>query len=281
MWPVIPADQPAWWYFLCVGLSVTVMAISKAGFGGGIGILSIPLMAMVMGARQMLGVMLLVLVACDIAAMLFYLRDWHWPSLKWLLAGGLCGIAAGTAIFWRLRGMTPDAFNRLMNLLVGGLCMGIVVVQAARLWNAKKTQAGSQASDQQRTGILSPGMGFGVGTVAGALSTLNHAAGPITTLYMLNQGLDKRKFVGTLLLYTLVGNIAKLPTFLLMPMPDGRTLINAETLHDSIWFIPLIPLGTLLGLWMHRKVPPRPFAAVIYIAAAATAARMIHQAISN
>lgn len=293
MWPLIPDGIAPWWYYLCVGLSVTVMAISKAGFGGGIGILSIPLMALVMGSRHMLGVMLLVLVACDIVAMAFYLRDWHWPSLRWLLFGGLAGIAVGSGIFWQLRGMTPDSFNRLMNVTVGVLCLAIVVMQAIRLWKSglgfrvwgtgdgppQRPGSEPQTPNPTPNTPIFPAVGLGVGLVAGALSTLNHAAGPITTLYMLNQRLEKRKLVGTLLLYTLVGNAAKLPTFLLMPMPDGRPLINASTLHDSIWFIPLIPLGTLIGLWMHKKVPEKPFAAVMYIAAAATAVRMVYSAI--
>ena len=44
------------WYYLCVTLAVIVLGISKTGFGGGIGILAIPLMAMVMSAEQMVAV---------------------------------------------------------------------------------------------------------------------------------------------------------------------------------------------------------------------------------
>jgi hypothetical protein len=62
---------------------------------------------------------------------------------------------------------------------------------------------------------------------------------------------------------------------MLLPMSDGRPLINADTLHDSIWFIPLIPIGTLIGAWMNKHVPEKPFAAFMYVAAAASAAYMI------
>ena len=42
--PHIPATIPAWWYYLCVGSAVLITGISKAGFGGGVGILAIPVM---------------------------------------------------------------------------------------------------------------------------------------------------------------------------------------------------------------------------------------------
>lgn len=266
MLPTIPPLTEAWWYYLCVGASVFIMALSKGGFGGGIGILSIPLMAMVMGSQHMLGVMLPVLIACDLLANLHYLKEWDWGRLRWMLLGAFVGIAVGTWIFWNLRGMPPASFNRLMNTMVGVLCLGIVALQAYRLFGKEVPSLPAH-----------PASGLSVGVVAGALSTLNHAAGPITTLYLLQEKLEKRVLVGTLLLYTLIGNTAKLPTFLLMPMPDGHPLINAATLRDSIWFIPLIPMGTLLGAWMNRKVPEKPFTAIMYLAAALTAGQMVYK----
>jgi uncharacterized membrane protein YfcA len=154
-----------------------------------------------------------------------------------------------------------------MNALVGALCLVIVLLQAYRL-------LGGTVS----TLPPGPASGVGVGVVAGALSTLNHAAGPITTLYLLQERLEKRKLVGTMLLYTLIGNVAKLPTFLLLPMPDGRPLINAATVGDSLWFLPIIPVGIVAGVWLNRRVPERPFAAIMYVAAAVMAGQMMWKA---
>src|SRR5690348_6406373 len=67
--PLIPQGVSPSQYYLCVGAAVLIMGVSKAGFGGGVGILSIPLMAIGMGAdgtTQMMGVMLPVLIACDV-----------------------------------------------------------------------------------------------------------------------------------------------------------------------------------------------------------------------
>jgi uncharacterized protein len=206
------------------------------------------------------------LIACDLLANQFYLCEYDLPRLRWMVFGAVAGIGVGTWVFWNLRGMPPESFSRLLNLMVGILCMAIVALQIYRLFGREVPTLPSH-----------PASGVTVGLVAGALSTMNHAAGPITTLYLMQGKLQKRQLVGTLLLYTLIGNTAKLPTFLLMPMPSGQSLINAATLRDSIWFIPLIPLGTIAGAWMNRKVPDKPFTAIMYIAAAVMAVQMVYK----
>ena len=76
----------------------------------------------------------------------------------------------------------------------------------------------------------------------------------------------------TLLLYFLLINCAKVPTFVYFGF------ITKQTLWDSLWFIPLLPVGTLAGAWMHKRVPEKPFAAIMYIAAAVTAGWLVWKA---
>jgi uncharacterized membrane protein YfcA len=90
---------------------------------------------------------------------------------------------------------------------------------------------------------------------------------------MLQEKLEKRIFVGTLVMYTLVMNSIKVPTYVYL------NLINERTLRDSVWFIPLIPLGTLAGAWMNKKMNDRVFNMVMYVAAGITAAYMIYKSV--
>jgi len=92
------------------------------------------------------------------------------------------------------------------------------------------------------------------------------------TLYLLQEKLEKRILVGTLVFFFLVVNVAKLPTFVAMGW------IDASTLRDAIWTIPLLPLGTLGGVWLNRRVPEKPFIVVMYAATTLTAAHMIYRA---
>jgi uncharacterized protein len=233
-----------------------------------VGILAIPVMALVVKPAHMLGMMLPLLVACDVFSNLHYLGEYDWKRLRWLLPGLIGGIVIGTGVLLVLRGMPPAQFNGVMKGVVGIICLAVVLLQAYRLFGREVPTLPPH-----------PASALAVGGVAGTVSTINHAAGPIVTIYLLQEKLEKRRLVGTLLLYFLIGNAAKLPTYALLPMPTGggtlRPLINADTLRDSIWFIPLIPVGTLIGAWMNKRVPEKPFAAIMYIAAAASAAYMI------
>src|SRR5262249_9373136 len=119
MLPHIPDGVTPTWYFVCVGLAVLVTGISKGGFGGGTGILAIPLMSLVMGPRQMLGVMLPLLIACDVLSNLHYLGEYDWSRLRWLLPGAVVGIVIGTITLYAMRGMPLVEFNQLMNFIIG------------------------------------------------------------------------------------------------------------------------------------------------------------------
>ncbi|MEL7088886.1 MAG: TSUP family transporter, partial [Planctomycetota bacterium] len=113
------------------------------------------------------------------------------------------------------------------------------------------------------------GAGLTAGGLAGFVSTLAHAAGPVMTVYVLDQGLEKRRTVGTLVLFFFVLNLLKLPTFV------GLELITGRTLAASLLLIPLVPLGSLLGLCLNRAIPEKPFTWVMYLGAGAAGAWLV------
>lgn len=267
MLPAIPADIEPLVYYALVGAAVLLTGIAKAGFGGGIGIVAIPLMALAMGPQHMLGIFLPLLIACDIFSNLHYLRAYDWSRLRFLLPGAAAGIAVGTVVLFLLSGMPPATFGRVLTLVVGIVCLAVVAMQVYRL-----------TGRELPTLPPHPMSAFTVGVAAGSVSTLNHAAGPIVMIYLLQEKLPKRRLVATMLMYFLIGNTMKLPTYLLLAMPDGRSLINAQTLRDSIWFIPLIPVGTLLGAWLNRRISERPFEVIMYVFAAVSAGYMVVKA---
>src|ERR1043165_7028165 len=108
-WPTITPGVTPWVYYVCVGLAVLITGISKSGFGGGIGIMALPIMAAVMPAKHMLGVQLPLLIAADALSNLHHLRNYEWRILKPLVWGALVGVALGSAIFWALRHSDPPS----------------------------------------------------------------------------------------------------------------------------------------------------------------------------
>src|SRR5882672_4626909 len=261
-WPEIPPGVAPWLYYLCVGSAVLITGISKAGFGGGIGIVAIPLMGSVMPARHMLGVQLPLLIACDALSNLHHLRNYDWRILKPLVWGALVGVVLGSAVFWALQSRDPASVQRGLSLLIGLICLVFVAIQAWGLTGRKVPTLPSH-----------PASSVAVGTAAGFVSTLSHGAGPLVTLYLLQEKLARHILVGTQVFYFLLVNSAKVPTYLALGY------INRSTLLDSLWILPLIPVGTLAGAWMNKRVPEKPFAAILYVAATVTAAHMIWSAL--
>ena len=261
MLPMIPTDIDPVMYYVFVGLAVLVIGISKAGFGGGIGILAIPLMAAVMPTKQMIGVMLPVLIVADILSNVHYLKEYAWHLMRWLLVGAVFGIAGGTGLFWLLsQSDSKTLVDSTLNIMVGSLCLAVVLMQVFKLFGKEPPPLPKH-----------PLSSVVIGTTAGIASTLSHAAGPIVSIYLVQEKLQKRKFMGTLLLFFLIVDIAKLPTYI------GLGLINKQTLQDTIWFLPLLPIGTLAGAWINKRVPEKPFAMIIYITAALAAGHMIYK----
>lgn len=264
IWPEIPPGTSPAVYYVCVGLAVLVIGLSKAGFGGGIGILAMPLTAAAMPGQpqRMLGILLPILILADLLSNLHYLKAWETRLLKPLLAGAMAGIVAGSAGVWYFQRVDPGGFKRTLSLLIGVICLAFVAIQLPGL-------RGRPARS------LPPGRGssLAVGGVAGFVSTMSHGAGPIVTLYLLQEKLEKRILVGTLVFFFLVVNVAKLPTYAAVGW------IHGGTLRDGLWTLPLLPLGTLAGAWLMKRVPEKPFIAILYAATALTAGQMIWSAL--
>jgi uncharacterized membrane protein YfcA len=261
-WPDVTPGVEPWIYYCCVGAAVLITGISKAGFGGGIGIVAIPLMGSVMPAGHMLGVQLPLLIAADVLSNLHHLRNREWRILKPLVWGALAGVLLGSLVFWLLRASDPAKVQHGLSLLIGGICLLFVGIQA---WGLTGRRVPTLPSH--------PASSVAVGTTAGFVSTLSHGAGPLVSLYLLQEKLPRQILVGTQVFYFLLVNSAKVPTYV------AFGTINRSTLLDSVWFIPLIPLGTLAGAWMNKRVPEKPFAAILYVAAAVTATHMIWSAL--
>jgi uncharacterized membrane protein YfcA len=257
-------------YHVCVIVAVVILGISETGFGGGIGILVIPLMALVMPAPTMIAILAILLVVVDCFANIHYWGDYDWPVLRWLIPGALIGVVIGIAALLLMRGSGPgggavDAgtFDRRLSLAIGLICLIFVLAQCWRLLGRGLP-----------TLPVGPGSSVAIGAVAGVVSTISHSAGPIVTLYLLQERIDKRRLVGTMLMYTLLINCVKLVSYIAIGA------VTWATFQQTWWMIPALPVGTLAGVWMNRRLPEKPFTAIMYAAAAVTAAQMIYKALA-
>lgn len=242
------------WMFLLLGsVSAMLVSMAKAGFGGSIGILSMPLMVYACQGQALTAaaVMLPLLIVCD------YLSVGHWRG-KWnlrvvgnLLPGAVLGVALGWVALYAIRQTGADTQsqtgNAILAMLIGIIALGFVVLQAIKSLRSKPLAF--RPVFWQATSV---------GAVAGLTSTLAHAAGPIVTMYLLPQKMPKERFVATTVLYYWLGNQIKLVPYFALGM------ISARTFSASALLVPAVAIGVVLGIFLHRKVGQRQFTGIIY-----------------
>ncbi len=264
-----------WLVWTLLVLSAFVVGVSTAGFGSGVGILAVPIMALAVGAEKMLGILLPVLILGDLLSLPHYApkREYDSRNLGMILPGFALGIVPGVIVLWRFGKLEKGGL--VLNGVVGGLCVLFVTIQAVLLWRNRKAATGSQkgmdGSISEKREPFRPALwqGLLVGAAAGLTSTIAHAAGPIVAMFLLSQRLDKRRFVGTSLVYFVFGNLLKLGPYIWLG------IVDLESISTLPYLAPAVLAGTLLGAWMNRKLPARAFSAVIYAVVFATGVRLV------
>ena len=103
-------------YFLAIP-ALLLTSISKGGFGAGLGVLAVPLMALRLPVTQVIAIMLPIICLMDIASVWSYRGQWDARILRVTLPGALLGILLGSLSF----GALPDVWLRL---LVGVTAVG-------------------------------------------------------------------------------------------------------------------------------------------------------------
>ncbi|HVY71008.1 MAG TPA: sulfite exporter TauE/SafE family protein, partial [Verrucomicrobiae bacterium] len=212
-------------------LAVTFIGVSKAGFGGGLGILTTPLCVLAFGSKNAIGILLPLLCAGDAFSLYHYWRKWESANLKYLLPGVVAGVIVGVQLI-------GHASPRQLNMAIGVLAVSFVLFQLAK--NAIFRAEGAFAPNHK--------IGIPCGIGAGITSAVAHGAGPLVAVFLIPQRLPKEVYVGTSVLVFTWINWIKLPFF------AAGGIINSGTALTSLKFFPLVPLGVWLGVWLNRNV---------------------------
>ena len=260
MLPQIPLGEPAWWFILGISFAVLIIGVGKAGFGGTVMVLALPVIANTIPAETAIGVMLPILLFADLLSNIAHYKHISPAHIRWTLSGAVVGITAAALLLAKLD--STDHLSFALELIVGSLCLLLVIFNLYRAMGGKVPNIPA-----------SPWAGRASGTFAGITSTLAHSGGPLISLYLLEAKLNKQQLVSTLVLFFGIVNVCKLPVYCYLG------LINQHTLIISAWFAPLIPLGIALGLYLHKRIPEKLFMLIIYLGAAAGAITMLTRAL--
>jgi uncharacterized protein len=222
------------------------MGFSKAGFGGGLGILTTPLCVLAfakIGKPPVfaIGFILPLLVIADAASLWHYWRKFQISNLKFLIPGVIIGVIAGVQLIDRFS-------SRQLNVTIGIISMGFVLFQLAKekIFAAEGTFAPNHL------------IGIPCGIIAGITSTFANGAGPVISMFLIPQALPKLIYVGTNTLVFTCINWIKLLIFI------PKHIITRETLLHGAAFLPIIPIGVWLGVWLNKRVPEKWFIRLVY-----------------
>lgn len=227
-------------------LAAFLVGLAKTSLGG-LATISVALFALVMPARESTAALLLVFLVGDVVAVSIYRRDADLALIRSLVPGILPGLVVGAVM---LGAAGDDAVRRgiglvLVVLVVLQLGMRRQAPGAGRPWSA-------------------PARG-GVGLAAGLTTMVANAAGPVMALYLVGQGVEKRRFVGTAAWFFLGVNLAKLPFSL------GLGLVEAPMLLTAALLAPAVLLGAVAGRLVLSRLRQPVFETAVLAASALSA----------
>lgn len=239
---------------LLAALAVMFIGLSKAGFGGGLSMLTTPLCVLAFGSKDAIGILLPLLCAGDAFSLYHYWGKWQKKHLGYLLPGVVAGVLVGVQCIGQF---SP----RQLNIVIGVLAVAFVVFQFTkeRIFKAE--------------GAFEPTakLGFPFGLGIGVTSSFAHGAGPVAALYFVPQKLAKEVFVASNVLVFFWVNWIKMPFFAIdrslvdLPFFVPHALITRETLLRSAILLPVIPVGVWLGVWLNQRVSERVFSRLVYL----------------
>ena len=227
-------------YFVTIAvIAVLIVGLSKAGLLGSLGMVGMPLLSLIMPARDAAGVMLPVLLAMDAIAVYAYRKEVDWRVLRMMLPGA----AVGTIVGWVLWAFVSDA---AVLLFVGVITL--LFILDALLPIRKKLEG------------LPPSKPWGIfwGSFAGFTSFISHTGGPPFQIYVLPQRLPPAIYAGTSAVFFAIVNTSKLiPYFFL-----GQ--LNVHNLQLSAMFIPVGIVGVFAGIFLVRRISMKLFYRIAY-----------------
>jgi uncharacterized membrane protein YfcA len=217
--------------------AVTALGLSKGGFAG-IGMVSTPLLALVISPLQGAAILLPILLLQDAISMWIYRRDWDAWNLKVMLPGALVGVGAA----WLFAAYVSEAYIEIAVGIIGLVFVLSSWLRRPPLEHKQPTVAG----------------GVFWGSLAGFSSTIIQVGAPPYQIYILPQRMEKLTLVGTtVMFFGLVNAMKVVPYFAL-----GQ--FSTRGLATSVALLPLAVATNFLGIWLVRRTPTELFYKITY-----------------
>lgn len=220
--------------------AVTLLGLAKGGFSG-LGLLSLPLMALVVSPVQAAAITLPILIVQDVVSVWAYRHAWDKRNVVLLVTGALSGILMG----YLLAARVPD---EAVKLAVGVISISFAVRRM--ILERRAVPPAAAPADTPR--------GLFWGWVTGFTSMIAHAGGPPFQIYVMPQKLPRDVFVGTGAIVFAILNWIKVPPYMAL----GQ--FTAENLATAAALFPVAIASTWAGVLLVRRVSGESFYTAVY-----------------
>lgn len=236
---LLPTSSAWILYFSCAML----IGMSKTGIQN-IGTIAVPLFALLFGAKQSTGIVLVLLAMADLIAIIYYRKKLIWSEVTKLLPMAIFGLLVAL-LFGHY--IDDNAFKAVMACCI---LLGVGIM----IW--------MERSDEQRRDQLTQGKWYApfFGFLMGFSTMIGNAAGPALSIYLLSRRLDKFTFVATGAWFIMILNYTKIP--LQIFVWDNLTWAGIVL---NLMALPFILIGGHLGIRLVDILPERTFKNLIMV----------------
>ena len=241
--------------WLLAVLAATAVGLSKGGLAM-VGIISVPLMSLVMSPVQAAGLLLPVYVISDLGGLVAFRRDFDRGVLLRALPGALAGIGVG----WATASIVPVWG---VTLIVGLIGLGFALNALIR----------PPLDDDARRPTLTAGSVWG--GLAGYTSFVSHSGAPLWQVYAQPLRLTPLIYAGTTTWFFAIGNWVKLIPYAALGQLSAANLATAAALT------PASLAAVWVGLRLVRIIPPLLFYRLITWGLLVISVRLVWQALAG
>jgi uncharacterized membrane protein YfcA len=237
--------------WVVVALCAVMVGITKTGIPG-LGILVVPLMALVLPARKSTGILLGILILADLFAIVYHRHNARWRHVLDLLPPAFAGVVAG---YFGLKVVSDQQLKPIIGAIV-------LVMLGINHWRTRTKGKDAPIPAQWWFAV-------GLGFMAGVTTMMANAAGPVMIIYLLAMRLAKVEFVGTGAWFFFVINWLK------VPFSASLELMTAESVKLDLMLLPFIAAGAIAGIFFLKRIPQKAFTTIVQILAVAAAIKLL------
>lgn len=219
------------WVLLCA----LCIGMGKAGISG-LGMLIVPILAGVFGAKPSTGILLPMLIMGDIFGVIYYHQHADLKLLLKLAPATVLGILVAVYV----GDLVNDAQFRII--------LAVIIIAGLAIMILNERKKAKEAVPQNWYFASFAGL------LGGFTTMIGNAAGPVMSIYFLSLNLKKNNFIGTFAWFFLLVNVFKVP----FHVWQWET-ITGQTFLFNLMMLPLIVVGFFIGVKLVKLIPERPY----------------------